>query len=49
MRVGELVRLRSDDLVGWPRKNLLQVQGKSDLEQLVPIIALGGCGGGCIV
>jgi integrase/recombinase XerD len=38
MRVGELVRLRTDDLVVRQRKNFLHVQGKGDLDRLVPII-----------
>jgi len=38
MRVGELVRLRTDDLVVRQRKNFLHVRGKGDLDRLVPLI-----------
>jgi integrase/recombinase XerD len=38
MRVGELVRLRTDDQVVRQRKNFLHVRGKGDLDRLVPII-----------
>ena len=38
MRVGELVRLRTEDLVTRQRKNFLHVRGKGDLDRLVPII-----------
>jgi integrase/recombinase XerD len=38
MRVGELVRLRVEDLITRQRKNFLHVQGKGDLDRLVPII-----------
>jgi integrase len=38
MRVGELVRLRVDDLVTRHRKNFLHVRGKGDLDRLVPVI-----------
>ena len=38
MRVGELVRLRTDDLVTRQRKNFVHVRGKGDLDRLVPII-----------
>ena len=38
MRVGELVRLRTEDQVSRQRKNFLHVRGKGDLDRLVPII-----------
>lgn len=38
MRVGELVRLRTEDQVTRQRKNFLHVRGKGDLDRLVPII-----------
>jgi len=38
LRVGELVRLRTEDLVTRQRKNFLHVRGKADLDRLVPII-----------
>lgn len=38
MRVGELVRLRTEDLATRQRKNFLHVRGKGDLDRLVPII-----------
>src|SRR5215472_13187527 len=38
MRVGELVRLRTDDLMSRDRKNFLHVRGKGDLDRLVPVI-----------
>ncbi len=38
MRVGELVKLRTDDLVVRQRKNFLHVRGKGDLDRLVPVI-----------
>jgi integrase len=38
VRVGELVKLRTDDLVMRERKCFLHVQGKGDLDRLVPVI-----------
>jgi site-specific recombinase XerD len=38
MRVGELVKLRVEDLVTRQRKNFLHVRGKGDLDRLAPII-----------
>jgi integrase/recombinase XerD len=38
MRVGEVVRLRTDDLLTRERKNFLHVRGKGALDRLVPII-----------
>lgn len=38
VRVGELVKLRTDDLVMQDRKRFLHVRGKGDLDRLVPII-----------
>jgi integrase/recombinase XerD len=38
VRVGELVRLRTDDLVTRHRKNFLHVRGKGDFDRLVPVI-----------
>jgi integrase/recombinase XerD len=38
MRVGELVRLRTEDMVTRDRKNFLHVRGKGDLDRLVPVI-----------
>ena len=38
VRVGELVRLRTGDLVTRDRKNFLHVRGKGDLDRLVPVI-----------
>jgi site-specific recombinase XerD len=38
VRVGELVKLRTDDLVTRERKNFLHVRGKGDLDRLVPVI-----------
>src|SRR5215469_6145628 len=38
MRVGELVRLRMDDLATRQRKNFLHVRGKGDLDRLVQLI-----------
>jgi integrase/recombinase XerD len=41
MRVGELVRFRTDDQMTRQRKNFLHVRGKGDLDRLVPIIEPG--------
>lgn len=38
VRVGELVKLRTEDLVTRSRKNFLHVRGKGELDRLVPII-----------
>src|SRR2546427_3761946 len=38
VRVGELVKLRTDDLVTRERKNFLHVRRKGDLDRLVPVI-----------
>ncbi len=38
VRVGELVKLRTDDLMTRERKNFLHVRGKGDLDRLVPVI-----------
>jgi site-specific recombinase XerD len=38
VRMGELVRLRTDDLVTRERKSFPHVRGKGDLDRLVPVI-----------